>query len=174
MIHTQNFYYKIKELFRWREGPGQPIVFLQGSEQELRDVTKWICYIYPSLFRYAGFVNVRYWSTFNGKSGSCDVKFPRRSVAEYEYLINACGLAFRYNEFTGSRWVKKFSEDIYHHFFINPLRETVVSLEVKVTLSSEQQSPPAEEQREARRLLSAWLEGKISDEEKRELFPAYS
>ena len=162
------FFGKLKNLFRFREGPGEPIVFLRGSEEELRNVTKWVCFNCPSLFQYNGHVIIIYRATKNNTPGRCSVGFPRNTQTEFDYLNNACNLAFKFNEFTGTRW-----EFMGERRFRRPT-ELRGLLDIRITLPSEQKLPSNEEQEEARRLLSAWLEGKVSEEEKQTLFPMLS
>ena len=169
-----SFFRNFLNLFRFRNGRGEPIVFLRGSEEELRNVTKWICFIYPSLFQHEAIIPtdshviIIYSATKHGKPGRSFVGFPHETQIEIDYLSAACDLAFRYNEFTGTLW------QVMGERRIGRPTEIRAKLDVRIILPSGQKCPPEEEQMEARRLLAAWLEGKISEEEKTQLFPMLS
>ena len=169
------FWYKFKSLFRITTGPGEPLTFSCGSEEELRRVTTWACHIYPQVFGITRVADIIY------KPADDHVKYARvltlenRSVEEcasvepyYTWLDNLLRLVLYHNQFTGTHWICPFrNEPGFRNLPGLPNRIGIVEFGMAITV--EVHPPSAHERAEALLALAEWLDGKVSEQEKREL-----
>lgn len=120
-------------------------------------MTKWVCHIHFHLFENYRRVVVRYYATFNGTGRGC---FAHRELqGTHGHLLT---LIFTHNEFTGSEWQYTESSVIGLDTH-GPVRELPSELFLEIY------TPSAHERAEALLSLSDWLDGKVSEEEKRKL-----
>ena len=174
------FWYRFKNWFRTKPGPGEPLRFLCGSEEELRRVTTWICHLYPQVFDITPVMYVTY------KTGDDIVNFARVSGFEngyddqcaslepyYALFTYGLGLVGYHNQFTGTEWVCPESIQLYNEPGFPcyrpgfPARLRIVEFGVAITVEVHPPSP--HECAEALLSLSEWLDGKVSEQEKRDL-----
>jgi hypothetical protein len=158
-------WYKFKNWFRTKPGRESPLTFLCGSEEELRRVTTWICHVRTPLFAentlavivYGSFYDPEaelegvLWATEDKKGNGCMLGEPQ---AECDYSRVWCSWVLQYNKFQGTEWV----------------RGTYIGWEeIPLQISVKVYPPSAHERAEALLALSEWLDGKVSEQEKREL-----
>ena len=160
----------LRNQIRFKEGPGEPIVFVSGSEEELRRLSLWISYAYPSLFRYKQLVTLQYWAIWGNRSDWAYGAFPSEKRTEGEYMRKLSQLVLSYNRFTGTRWAFETRNRGKR------LTEKAAYIAITLKLPPSQQIPTEQEQQEAIALLSEWLEERVSPEEKQEILaylPSY-
>ncbi len=172
------FWYRFKNWFRTKPGLGEPLTFLCGSEEELRRVTTWICHANPQLFQETPRVGVAYIAVNDechgkGRTGLPTLYPPTSLSTRYcELLQTLCNLAWRNNQFTGTHW-NFFNDDEreYVQYACNrggfPRSMGIIEHRHQVVVGVKQ--PSAHERAEALLALSEWLDGKVSEQEKRKL-----
>lgn len=168
------FWYRFKNWFRTKPGPGEPLRFLCGSEEELRRVTTWACHINPDVFAKviaAEFEYVAQCKTCKGFHSQFDIS--REAYCKVhgypaDYLERWGTLILKHNQFTGTQWeriVIKTSpcSPAVPVYGFPCYREIPAEFIVRI------HPPSAHERAEALLALSEWLDGKVSEQEKREL-----
>ncbi len=163
------FWYRFKNWFRTKPGAEEPLRFLCGSEEELRRVTMWICHVRPHLFDAGKKITVDYWSPSPEKAGGGAIEgfwdddwylhIDVVPTSEYEFSWQWCSLVFKHNAFAG------FCRLAAHPYFFSRRHVVEIQINLKVIVHP----PSAHERAEALLALSEWLDGKVSEEEKREL-----
>ncbi len=85
-----------------------PRTWLQGSEEELRRLTRAICYSQPDLFEPPAPVTIVYRATLNQERGGFQFLYRmidgERKKFTADRMVLLCELAFRLNPFTGMDW----------------------------------------------------------------------
>ena len=181
MKHTlSRFWYKFKNCyFRKEPGPGETLIFLCGSEEELRRLTIMMCHVCPDLWEelshsYSlGYISLQFIAPFGW---SKSFAYPQldgftQLPEEVQRHIKSWGhLIARHNHFMGTEWIRsrKYAmpaSSRYPDRYANCTRisEQPIKLAIKV------HPPSAHERAEALLSLSEWLDGKVSEQEKREL-----
>src|ERR1700684_1553008 len=95
----RRFWYRVKNWFRTKEGPGEPLRLLCGSEEELRRVTTWICHINPDMFTNMREVVIWYTSECeNGKpiEERCGLNWNAIGALQ-EYVVKWGIILLKYN-----------------------------------------------------------------------------
>ncbi len=179
------FWYRFKNWFRTKPGPGEPLRFLCGSEEELRRVTTWMChYYYPDPCNPYGKVHVTYSASAQCGLENSRIHFdhvwpvgtsmpsnqPFSDDNELLLMFRGCLLISSRNLFSGTQWMEI---PVYRSFLPinNPpgLRRLLGIAEDPINLTVIVQPPSPQERAEALLSLSEWLDGKVSEQEKREL-----
>ena len=189
------FWHRFKDWFCAKPGPGEPLRFLCGSEEELRRVTIWACHANTIFFGDEKQVKVYFFAATNTLPGRGVIAVPSEvQLAETKDIFQAlstgygvsanshnwdkfnrhkwCGLIFKHNMFRGQGWHKipafTFSEARWQengHIF----SVFPCFIENPTSISFHVHYPSAHERAEALLALSEWLDGKVSREEKRQL-----
>ena len=157
------FWYRFRNWFRTKPGPGEPLRFLCGSEAELRRVTTWMCHSLSACFEDAiPCISIYYQAAHPDTAGKATASLQlggrRKPIIEETKWLP---LILKYNQFTGTRWVQVYSHS--NPSFKKQFAELPAVVQVKF------HPPSAHERAESLLSLSEWLDGKVSEEEKRHL-----
>ncbi len=131
----------------------EPLEFINGSEQELETVTRWICHSGVGVSDQRSGWNVIY-SAPDTKDNTAG------GLSEWAFIKSASlqelfNLAYEYNTFTGYHW--EYNDNRPGH------QDSYDSKPLWITFEFRQ--PSHDEQREARRELRRWLGGKMTAKE---------
>ncbi len=175
-----HFWYRFKNWFRTKPGPGEPLRFLCGSDEELRRVTTWACHVLPDAFAesthhwLAKQNEIVFCYTSPCKSWQWEEAQCKIACAEgmRDYLWQWGKLVLKYNLFTGTQWTPHCQKEVQTTW-----RDIIAPSGFSLWLFVEEpflfivrvHPPSAHERAEALLALSEWLDGKVSDEEKCEL-----
>ena len=192
------FWYMFKNrYFRKEEGPGEPLTFVCGSEEELRRVTRWACHLNEDVFVTLDEQDHRHVSAMI--IGSLEFLLPNPCVALM--YIAACELRpdrtrhcrivnlyrgkeaaqasierlgeiiYQYNAFTGTEWKQTNPSKLGMTSSGNPVfvcKPLIPKFQKQcASVHVVVSAPSAHERAEALLALSEWLDGKVSAEEKR-------
>ena len=193
------FWYRFKNWFRTKPGPGEPLRFLCGSEEELRRVTTWMCHHYfPAPYNPYGNVRVSYYAedVFGGVSvgsawpiSALEASFAGdggqpllqqcKAISNHApsdndgilLMMQGCLFISTKNVFTGTQWVKwvKIGLSLFPINRHPGLPSLFCIGQAPYCLTVIVQPPSAHERAEALLSLSEWLNGKVSEQNKREL-----
>ena len=140
----------------------EPHQFLCGSEAELRRITTYIVQTQAELFdRNMEPVTITYWAlTLLNRTDRMRVERGWNRQLAQGRILALCNLALQYNAFVGVKWWPP------HH--PNPTRIAEMQAEAW-KIKTIVHPPSAHERAEALLALAGWLDGKVSEQEKREL-----
>lgn len=157
--------YKVQNWFRKEEGPGEPLTFRCGSEEELRKITILMCYVCPGLWENTLRINLHYIAPSGWSKSFADpqfVGFTQRPEEVQRHLKRWGCLIARHNYFMGTEWTRGYS------YSVRSLSNSTRISEKPVCLSVEVHAPSSHERAEALLALFEWLDGKVSPERKHE------
>ncbi len=176
------FWYRFKNWFRTKPAPGEPLTFLCGSEEELRRVTTWMCHANEKVFLEQKKTIVFYHAATpycKARVSSQPIKLIHSFIHEplnheWKYILQWSTVILEHNQFTGTYW--DFMPEMVCHFPemignlpMRGLPQWFHVCEIPLTLEVTVHPPSAHERAEALLALSEWLDGKVSEQEKREL-----
>ena len=159
-----HFFYWLRNWFRMSPGPGKKKTFVSGSEEELERVTRWMCHANPRLFTRT-MIRIGYGASEGKEQGRIRViDYPQiLSSPEENYLAKCGAVILKHNCFMGTEWFRDLATR-------SPLHKSLFGLfEWPIELTFCVPRPSASEHAEALLCLSEWLNGKVSEQEKREL-----
>ena len=128
----------------------EPLEFINGSQEELETITRWICHSGAGASERRSGWSVTYSApgvTRNKGGGLLEWAFSKS--ASLQELFN---LAYEYNPFTGYHWEYN-DEKVGHQYSYDPQ---------PLRISFEFRQPSHDEQRAAKQELRRWLGGKMT------------
>ena len=150
---------------KYEDTPDEPLGFTNGSREELEHITRCICHADAKLFEEMeedSPVVVTYTAPTSRRRGGLDEeqfnsKYPQQGAVARKL----CQLAFTNNAFKGKAWQRGKDDDTRSRRSKYHLRPATVVVEVA--------PPSAHERAESLLTLYEWLEGKVSDADRRQL-----
>ena len=167
------FWYILKNKFRVKAGMGEPLTFLCGSEEELRRVTTWACHVNSDVFTEPIAVNFWYAApceSWEWEEAQCTVAGAK--TVPRAYLERWGALILKHNQFRGTQWKQCRRSEVQASWrdVIAPQGFTLLLfVEAPAGFVVRVLPPSAHERAEALLSLWEWLDGKVVDEEKRQL-----